>query len=185
LSIWGGVPFLLNKVLLAGAEQQSKDAAKRKWRTVAWVVYLVGLPAWLIIFVIEHNWIVLAVETAGVPSVVLALTSARYGQSNNSKWLIRTALVAAGVGLAASVYDFGGLNTVEQFLELLSNAGLLVGTYLLARERASGFLWYMLMNVSMGTLMGRQEYWWLCTQQFASLGFVVLGYVFYRRKHSR
>jgi hypothetical protein len=185
LQAWGGIFFLLNKAFLALAEQRPHETAKRWWRVVAWMMYLVGLPGWLVIFVYEHNWIVMAVELGGVPGVLYALVSARRGKNQASRWLRVVVLGSVVIGISVSVYDFGGLTTFNQFLELMSNTGLLIGTYLLAQERATGFLWYVLMNSAMGVLMFRQGYTLLCTQQFASLFFVALGYYIYRRKRLR
>lgn len=97
-------------------------------------------------------------------------------------WLNRLAFVCAPFGLAVSCYDFGGLKTLNQWLEIGLVAGFLIGTYQLARDRASGYLWFVLMHVSCGWLMYIQGYPWLVAQQIASLGFILDAYVTRRQR---
>ena len=90
--------------------------------------------------------------------------------------LDRLALVCIPLGFAYSLYDFGGLNTINQWLEIGLVAGFLVGTYLLAKEKPSGYLWYVLMHITCGWLMWIQAYPWLFLQQVISLGFIAAAY---------
>jgi hypothetical protein len=183
LQIWGGVFFLLNKIFLSFSERSEGDENKR-WRVRSWVVYLVGLPAWVLIFVLERNWIVACLETSGVPAMVLGLKIAMQGKGKELKWLDRLAVIGILVGLVLSWYDLGGITKWTQWLEMGVSLGYLVGTYQLAKERPTGFLWFLLMNGSNAALMWAQGYHWLFWQQVASLIFVFDAYFAWRRKHA-
>ncbi len=176
LQVWGGLFYLLNKVFFSRAERSVTEARKRQWRIWSWVVFLVGLPAWATIFVLERNWIAAALEFGGVPSMFMGLVIAIKGKGKGPKWLERIALIAIVIGLTYSLYDFGGLTTINQFLELGIVAGFLIGTYLLARQEPTGYLWFIFMNLSCAALMGIQNYPWLMLQQIVSLGFVIDAY---------
>jgi len=182
----GGGFYLLNKIFLSWSEHAKlrSDARRaRQWRILSWIVYLAGLPPWVIIFVRKHNWIAAALEAGGAPAMTLGLVTAIRGTAKNPpRWLDRFALLCIPVGFAYSLYDFGELTAVSQWLEIALVLGFLVGTYLLARERASGYLWYVLMHVSCGWLMYRQGFPWLAAQQAASLIFIVDAYAVTRRK---
>ena len=187
LQLWGGVFYLLNKIFLSLAERAGeKEPEKRtRWRIKAWTVYLVGLPAWVIIFVQERNWIAAALESSGAPSMLLGLTT-DFKKLNDLKegkiskeetaeglgWLDLLSVVAIILGLGYSLYDFGGLNTINQGLELAVATGFLFGTYLIAKDKISGYYWFMLMNLSNAVLMYVQSYPWLVLQQIISLCFV-------------
>ncbi len=150
----------------------------------AWSVYLLGLPPWIFIFISERNWIAAAVESSGVPAMLLGLSAAWSGQTHSHEyvWLDHLAKLMIIIGLALSFYDFGGLATVNQFLELGIAAGFLMGTYLLAKLKPEGYFWLMLGNISAALLMMRQEYFVLMTQQIMSLGLVHDAYRVQRRK---
>lgn len=176
LQVWGGAGYLLNKIFLWLSERArngGKNANARKWRIASWVVYLFGLPPWVIIFIMRRNWIAASVEASGAPAMLLGLVLAIRGITNNSpRWLDRLALVCIPLGFGYSLYDFGGITTINQWLEISLVLGFLVGTYLLAKERASGYLWYVLMHVTCGWLMWIQGYPWLFLQQLVSLVFI-------------
>ena len=177
LQVWGGVGYLLNKIFLWFSEHArngGKNASARKWRIASWAVYLFGLPPWVIIFVMWRNWIAASVETSGAPAMLLGLVLALRGTTSNPpRWLDRLALVCIPLGFGYSLYDFGGITTINQWLEIGLVLGFLVGTYLLAKERASGYLWYVLMHITCGWLMWIQGYPWLFLQQLVSLVFIV------------
>ncbi|MEK7164438.1 MAG: hypothetical protein AAB779_00665, partial [Patescibacteria group bacterium] len=140
-------------------------------------VYLAGLPPWVTIFVGSRNWIAASVEASGAPAMLLGLIIALRGTTKKPpRWLDHLALICIPLGFSYSLYDFGGLNTLNQWLEIGLVAGFLVGTYLLAKERASGYLWYVLMHISCGWLMWIQDYPWLFIQQAASLVFIADAY---------
>ena len=169
LQVWGGLFYLLNKVFLAAAERKPKT----RWRTYAWVVYLIGLPPWVWIFVLKHNWIAASLEAAGAPSMFLGLAIALgYLGLSWLRWLDRGSLLFVILGICYSLYDFGGLVVLNQYLELAMAVGFLVGTYLIAKLRPAGYLWFLLMNAANAALMAREHYPWLVAQQILSIIFV-------------
>ena len=176
----GGGVYLLNKIFLSFSEyarNRGDEARARKWRIASWAVYLVGLPPWVIIFISWRNWIAASVEASGAPAMVLGLVIALRGTTKNPpRWLDHLALICIPLGFGYSLYDFGGITTINQWLEIGLVLGFLVGTYLLAKERASGYLWYVLMHVTCGWLMWIQGYPWLFLQQLVSLVFIVDAY---------
>ena len=182
----GGGLYLLNKIFLSFSERArnyGNERGARKWRIASWAVYLAGLPAWVIIFVTWRNWIAASVEASGAPAMLLGLVTALRGASRNPpRWLDRLALFCIPLGFGYSLYDFGGITTINQWLEIGLVLGFLVGTYLLAKEKASGYLWYMLMHITCGWLMWIQGYPWLFLQQIVSLGFVADAYLLTQRR---
>ncbi len=78
--IWGGVGYLLNKVCFSRAERSESIKERRAWLVRSWIVYLSGLPAWIIVFISERNWIAAGVESGGVPAMVGGLIIAPCGQ---------------------------------------------------------------------------------------------------------
>ncbi len=178
LQLWGGVCYLLNKIFLSLAEGRSD----RKFKVLGWSVYLVGVPAWVVILVLKHNWIAAAIETGGVPAMLLGLVTALLkGGKQPPRWLEKIAGVFVYifliVGVVYSWYDFGGITAISQVLEMGVMAGFLLGSYLLARGKPTGWLWFMLMNASMGILMAMQYKPILAIQQLISLCFVVIGFI--------
>ena len=171
IQFWAAGFYLLNKFFFAASERASTHTQQQKWRRLAWVSYLAGLPAWVTIFIFEHNWIAAAVESSGVPAMILGLAASFRTESQPqkptfldtlSKWMV-------GVGLLISIYDFGGLTTFNQLLELGIVAGFLMGTYLMAKSEPKGYVWLMAGNVSAAMLMMRQGYYLLMVQQALSL----------------
>lgn len=180
LQILAGIPYLSNKICFSRAERKV-GAKKRKWKIASWVSYLIGLPAWLIIFSQRPNWIAFGVELGGAPAMVLGLVIALRGRENGPKWLNIFAFLGAVLGLLYSVRIFHGITTVNQWLEMGIAVGFLIGTYLLAKENPKGYLWFLLMNASNAALMGIQSYPWLCLQQIVSFAFVLDAYVIERK----
>jgi hypothetical protein len=70
LQIWGGVFYLANKVLLSVSEGREHN---RPMRISGWTCYLLGLPAWVIILVLERNWITAAIELGSAPSLLFVI----------------------------------------------------------------------------------------------------------------
>ncbi len=182
LEIWGGACYLLNKVGFSRAERGMTPEGQRAWRIRSWIVYLAGLPAWVTVFCIEHNWIAAAVESGGAPAMVCGLVIALKGRGKEPRWLDRLAMGSVVLGLVLSCWDYGGIRTLNQILELLIAAGFLLGTYLTARQRLDGYYWLMLGNVTCAALMGRQGYVILAIQQLVSLGFVIDAWCARKRK---
>lgn len=183
----GGSCYLLNKVFLAFSERfrmRGFESGARCWRTVAWVVYLIGLPPWVIVFIAWHNWIAAAVEGSGAPAMILGLVMAIKGRDYKvPRWLDWLAILCIFFGFGYSLYDFGGLTKINQWLEIGLVAGFLIGTYLLAKDKSSGYLWFVLMHVSCGWLMWIQDCRWMTIQQIISLGFI--GYAYWMNKRFR
>lgn len=189
LQWFAGGMYLLNKVFFSfseHAERREKHLVAERWTIAAWSVYLAGLIPWVVIFIRWHNWIAAFLEASGAPSMVLGLWLAVKRQDRKKpRWLDYLAFVAATTGVVCSVYDFGGLNTLRQWLEIVLTLGFLVGTYQLAHKRAGGYLWYVLMHVSCGLLFYVQHSPWLVVQQVVSLMFIVDAYITKNRTMSR
>ena len=176
MQIIGGGFYLLNKIFLSFAERSEVEETKRKWKMAAWSAFLIGLPPWLVLFYLNRNWIAGCLEAAGGPAMILGLLIAWRGKSETPKWLDYIALVMIPLGLGYSLYDFGGITTVNQVLEIGTAAGFLIGNYLLAKNIPSGYLWYMVMHIFAGLLMFQLSYVFLMVLQIISLGFILDAY---------
>jgi len=182
LEFAAGLPYLANKILFWLSERVGGDT-KWKHKTNAWLVYMIGLPSWLILFGHEHNWIAAAVELGGSPSMVLGFLNARKRKEENpSLWLVGIAFICTIAGLVYSIHEFGGLTQFTQVLELGLAVGFLVGTFLLALDIPHGYFFFLLMNASNAVLMAEENRITLCVQQILSFGFVLLAL---RRRFSR
>jgi len=177
LQIWGGVFYLLNKIFFSRAERSKNERLRRVWRIRSWIVYLAGLPAWVVVFISEHNWIAAGVESGGAPAMTIGLIIAWRGHGNEPKWLDYVAKISVLIGLTLSFYEFGGIKTLNQFLELGIAAGFLMGTYMMAKDKVQGYFWLMLGNVSCASLMGLEGFFVLMAQQTVSLFFVTDAYL--------
>jgi len=177
LQIWGGVFYLLNKIFFSRAERSKNERFRRVWRIRSWIVYLAGLPAWVVVFISEHNWIAAGVESGGAPAMTIGLIIAWRGHGNEPKWLDYVAKLSVLIGLTLSFYEFGGIKTLNQFLELGIAAGFLMGTYMMAKDKVQGYFWLMLGNVSCASLMGLEGFFVLMAQQTVSLFFVTDAYL--------
>ncbi len=184
LQLWGGAFYLLNKLFFSRAERAINQQHQQKWMVRAWTAYLIGLPPWVLIFISERNWIAAAVESSGVPAMLIGLGAAWQGHHRLHKfaWLDYLARLMILVGLGASFYDFGGLATLNQFLEVGIAAGFLMGTYLLAKSKPQGYFWLILGNISAAFLMMRQRYFLLMLQQMMSLSLVIDAYRVQKQK---
>ena len=182
LQIWGGLFYLLNKVFFSKAERSKNNLEKQKSRFWAWTFYLVGVPAWVIILISGRNWIAAAIETGGAPAMLVGLINARRGKGHAPLWLDHFAKLALVIGLGLSLYDFGGLTTINQLLEMGMASGFLMGTYMLSKENSHGYFWLMLGNITCAWLMGIQTHWLLLVEQTISLGFVFDAYWVQRKR---
>lgn len=176
LQIWGGACYLLNKVCFSLAERSTTRDRNRSWRLWSWGIYLAGLPAWVVVFISEHNWIAATVESGGAPAMTIGFIIALRGHGTEPRWLDYLARFSVVIGLVLSFYEFGGITTLTQVFELCIAAGFLMGTYLMAKDRIHGYFWLMLGNVSCSALMGIEGYYILMLQQAVSLFFVVDAY---------
>jgi len=174
LQTWAGLFYLFNKIFFSRAERSKDEKKERRNRIISWAVYLTGLPAWLCLFVLERNWILFGVEFSGAPAMALGLYLSVKGiEKKPPRWLDIFARLAIISGLGFSIYDFGGITTINQFLELGVSVGFILGTYQLARQRIKGYYWFMLMNSCCAALMFVQGYPVLVIQQIISLLFVI------------
>lgn len=180
LQAWGGGFYLLNKIFLAIAEGKKKKR-KRQLKLAGWAIYILGVPAWVIILISKHDWIAASIEAGGVPSMLLGLVTVYKGSEYPNKYfdLIVSSFTYVFLifGVCYSVYDYGGLASVSQLLEIGVMIGFLIGSYLLAKGNLFGWLFFMLMNGSMATLMLIQSKPLLSAQQIVSLCFVVYGFL--------
>ncbi len=179
LQVWGGAFYLLNKVFFAFAEGR-KQKTKRQLKIAGWSIYILGVPAWVLILVGKHDWIAASIEAGGVPSMLLGLFTVYYNADALNTILDRTAaLFTYGflvMGVSYSVYDYGGITSVSQLFEMGVMIGFLIGSYLLAKNNPYGWVFFMLMNGSMASLMLIQHRPLLFFQQLMSLGFVIYGF---------
>lgn len=179
LQAWGGGLYLLNKILFALAEGK-QESVKRKLRIVGWVVYLLGVPAWVIILVGKHDWIAASIEAGGVPAMLFGLYYVYQNTDRPHKGfdLIASFFTYSSLlfGICYSVFDYGGIASVSQLLEIGVMIGFLMGSYLLAKKNYRGWLFFMLMNASMASLMFYQNKPLLAGQQLVSLCFVCYGF---------
>lgn len=178
LQVWGGVFYLLNKVFFAFAEGKI-ETVKRRLKIVGWMVYILGVPAWVIILIDKRNWIAAAIESGGLPAMIFGLYNVCKAEKTPNQTFDR---ITSGftysflvLGVCYSIYDFGGITSLSQVLEMGVMVGFLIGTYLLAKNNAYGWFFFMLMNGSMGSLMFLQNKPILAFQQLVSLCFVVYG----------
>jgi hypothetical protein len=185
LQLWGGTFYLLNKIFFSRAER-NEGRGKRMWKIRAWTVYLIGLPAWVIILLDQDNLIAAAAEIGGGPAMVLGLILALRGQEKKPTWLklfdVFSIGIAATAGTIYSVNLLGGITSFNQILEFGIVAGFLTGTILLAKEQPKGYLWFLLMNGSNAVLQYREGVYFLAIQQVISLAFVIDAYLVNKRK---
>ena len=179
LQIWGGGFYLSNKILLAIAEGRPKKS-KRLFKLAGWLIYILGVPAWVIILISKQNWIAASIEVGGVPSMLLGLYNVYNKKEVSSRYLDIIALsvtyISLALGVGYSLLEYGGINSVTQLLEIGVMVGFLLGSYFLAKSKSFGWLFFMVMNGSMALLMFIQNKPILSIQQLFSLGFVAYGY---------
>lgn len=181
LQIWGGSFYLTNKICFALAEGKTNDDRKHYLKLFGWLIYILGVPAWVIILIMKHNWIAASIEAGGVPAMLFGLYNV-YTKSNtpSQKFDLIASLctyAAIVIGVGYSVYDYRGIVSISQLLEIGVMVGFLLGSYLLAKNNSIGWLFFMLMNGSMGTLMLLQNKPILAVQQCISLCFVMYGFI--------
>ena len=180
LQFWGGGFYLINKVFFAFAEGK-KESTKRRLKIFGWIIYLLGVPAWVIILVNKHDWIAASIEAGGVPAMLFGLFTVYQNKGIPNKIfdfiasLFTYAFLVFGVFYSA--LDYGGITSVSQILEIGVMIGFLIGSYLLAKNNSYGWPFFILMNGSMGSLMLIQGKPILAVQQVVSLCFVIYGFI--------
>ena len=179
LQFWGGASYLVNKIFFALAEGK-KQNIKRKLKFYGWAIYIFGVPAWVIILLSKQNWIAASIEAGGIPSMFLGLyTVYKNSKSPNIIFDKVASFFTYGsiaLGVSYSLFDYGGITSFSQVLEMGVMLGFLLGSYLLAKNNRTGWLFFMLMNGSMATLMFIQNKPLLTAQQIVSLSFVIYGF---------
>jgi len=180
LQIWGGLFYLTNKICFALAEGKEKNR-KRQLKIIGWTIYILGVPAWVAILIINHDWIAASIEAGGIPAMLFGLVTVYKNAAKPNRFfdIIASFFTYAFIifGISYSLYDYGGITSMSQLLEIGVMIGFLLGSYLLAKNKAYGWLFFMMMNLSMGALMFIQNKPILAFQQAASLCFVVYGFI--------
>ncbi len=180
LQIWGGGCYLSNKILFSVAENQA-ESIKRKLKIFGWLIYIVGVPAWVIILVSNNDWIAASIEAGGIPAMLLGLYNTIHNHQKVNRtfnWVVSFCTYSSlAFGLSFSAYHYGGINSLTQVLEVGVMLGFLLGSYRLAKGHLNGWLFFMLMNLSMASLMFIQDKPVLMAQQLISLCFVIYGFV--------
>jgi len=180
LQIWGGLFYLINKICFALAEGKEKNR-KRRLKIIGWTIYILGVPAWVAILIVKHDWIAASIEAGGTPAMLFGLFNVyKNSEKPNSFFDIIASFITYAFivfGTSYSLYDYGGLTSISQLLEIGVMIGFLLGSYHLAKNKTYGWLLFMIMNGSMGTLMIIQNKPILAIQQAVSLCFVVYGFI--------
>ena len=129
----GGLFYLTNKICFALAEGKEKNR-RRQLKLVGWIIYILGVPAWVIILIIKHDWIAASIEAGGVPAMLFGLYNVyKNSEKPNRSFDIITSLITYVFilfGTCYSLYDYGGITSVTQFLEIGVMIGFLLGSYL-------------------------------------------------------
>ena len=175
LEYWGGGFYLLNKILFWLGECQGEQSStkRRALRIAAWLVYLIGLPAWLFLLAPKDNWIVILIELAGGVSMVVGLVYAIKGKAKLPDWLNKLGYTSAVVGVMISLYVLGGITRITQLYEGGLAIGFIVGVRLQSRDNPAGYAWFAVMNLFNVSLMEHQGFYMLAWQQVLSL-FIML-----------
>ena len=180
LQIWGGLFYLTNKICFALAEGKEKNR-KRQLKIIGWTIYILGVPAWVAILIIKHDWIAASIEAGGIPAMLFGLYNVyKNSEKPNSFFNIIASFFSYAFiifGTSYSLYDYGGITSISQLLEIGVMIGFLLGSYHLAKNKTYGWLFFMIMNGSMGTLMIIQNKPILAIQQTVSLCVVVYGFI--------
>lgn len=179
LQIWGGSFYLINKLLFAVSESQQADL-KKKLKLIGWAIYILGVPAWVIILVSHQNWIAASIEAGGIPAMLLGLYNTYHNHQKPHR--IFNKIVALSTygsllfGLFYSMYLHAGITSISQVLEIGVMLGFLLGSFYMAKNSPNGWLFFMLMNLSMASLMFLQDKPILMAQQLLSFSFVLYGF---------
>lgn len=178
LQCWGGTGYFLSKVFIVRSLFAEND---RNWRLLGWFVYVAGLPAWVILLASRQNYIAAAIETAGLPAIMLgiAMTWKQASSPNRyADWCIRIFTVLMIIlGTSYSIYTFNGIRAFSQILEIAIIFGYLVSNYLLAKRNPYAWLMFMVGLTSMSILMYIQGNMILCIQQIVSMIPVMVGFI--------
>ncbi|MGJ8677328.1 MAG: nicotinamide mononucleotide transporter [Akkermansiaceae bacterium] len=184
LQLWGGGFYLINKILFAISESK-QPSLKKQLKIISWIIYILGVPAWVIILVGHQNWIAASIETGGIPAMFLGLYNTWHDHKKPNVLFNRIVSLSTysslAFGLIYSFYLHGGISSIGQVLEVGVMLGFLLGSYYMAKNSLQGWLFFMLMNLSMASLMFTQDKPILMAQQLISLCFVVYGFLAQRK----
>lgn len=179
LQVWGGMFYLINKILFALSEGKA-GKRKKSLRIQAWVIYILGVPAWVTILISHQDWIAASIEAGGVPAMLLGLYNTYHDNKKNPRVFNKIVTLCTYssllFGVSYSLIHHGGLTSVSQILEIGVMLGFLLGSYTIAKNNPAGWFFFMLMNLSMASLMFLQDKPILMAQQLVSLFFVIYGF---------
>ncbi len=180
LQIWGGSFYLTNKIFFSIAEGK-KPGRKRQLKIIGWAIYILGVPAWVIILLLKQDWIAASIEFGGLPAMLFGLFNVYKKAETVNKSFDIIALVFTYTSIVSgtifSIYSHHGIVSISQLLEMGVMIGFLLGSYFMAKNKSIGWVFFMLMNGSMGILMLLQNKPILSIQQGISLCFVIYGYL--------
>lgn len=175
LQVWGGAFYLINKILFALAEGKQLEM-KKSIKIKAWIIYILGVPAWVVILLGHQNWIAASIEAGGIPAMLLGLYNTYHDNQKHNRFFNRVVAFSTYsslvFGLSYSLFVHGGIVSISQVLEIGVMMGFLLGSYAIAKNNPVGWLFFMLMNLSMAALMLLQGKPILMVQQLVSLCFV-------------
>lgn len=177
--ILGGGFYLLNKIFLSlGERKGEKKFWKLNMKAWSWISFLIGIPFWLYLFLIDKNYIALGLESSAIPSLILGLIISIKGlKTKEPLWIKYFVIFSVIFGLYFSIDHYHGLNNLTQISEIVMVSTFLIGTYYLAKQRNIGYLYYILMHIACIYLMYLNEYKGLMLQQLISIGFVIDAYI--------
>jgi len=183
LQIWGGVFYLVAKIFLAAAERENGAG---KLRLAGWFTYLLGIPAWVILFVSKNNWIFAAVDFSSIPTMILGIVII-YKQDGKVPHVFDVivkyfTICIIVMGASYSIYFFKGIRTFTQVLEITGTVGFLWGTYLLAKRNPAGWILFAFMCMSTSTLMFLNGKILLTIEQILCLAVIIYGFITAKRK---
>ena len=179
LQIWGGSCYLANKILFAISEGKL-DRKRNIIRISGWLVYILGVPPWVIILISNQDWIAASIEAGGLPAMILGLYVSWFYDRKPRKIMYGLVTVltysSLSIGVGYSLVQHGGITSFAQILEIGVMIGFLLSGYFIAKNHPAGWLYFMLGNVCMAALMYIQRAPILMTQQLLSLLFVFYGF---------
>lgn len=178
LQIWGAIGYLFAQILLAVAESKNDS---RKLRIAGWISYLVGMPAWIILLISKNDWVVAGKDIGSIPSMILGIITAWKEDKQVPKFFDAFAKIITFLmiilGFAYSIYHFHGIKNFSQILEIIVTFAFLLGSYFLAKKKASGWLFFSLSCICMAILMLIQSKILLLIQQGLSFIVVIYAYI--------
>ncbi|MDR2447820.1 MAG: hypothetical protein LBD58_11145 [Treponema sp.] len=116
-----------------------------------------GVPAWVILLAGGRDWIAAAIETAGVPAILLGIVMTWKQNNNQNKiidWSVKAFICLVILfGVSYSKYIFNEVKTFSQILEIIIIFAYLASDCLLGKRNPLAWLMFMAGLVSMSVLM--------------------------------